>query len=291
MQTLFQNINERVMSLVQDVEVLLNKHSRLLKMDSGGYGLLIVRVDGDYKYGKLDEVGRRLQSKIISEFNKLESLLLVILREQAKESQRNLEKHLQKIRRTIEHECTHKASIEDVVHEVNVAALKIVELTRSLYASSSDITILVPDTNALVFNPNIEAWKIPGSDIFKVVVVPVVFMELDQLKITHRNEDVRNKANKLIRKFQEYRRRGRLTDGVPIIKDKMYLQALAVEPDLDNSLPWLDKNNDDDRFIASAIEVFRKNPASPVTLLTSDINLQNKAEYAYIPCESPPASI
>jgi predicted ribonuclease YlaK len=65
--------------------------------------------------------------------------------------------------------------------------------------------------------------------------------------------------------------------------------ALAIEPDLTKSLPWLDKENADDRIIADFLEVMRVNPRSPVVLVTRDINFQNKAEFAHLPfCEPPP---
>jgi hypothetical protein len=54
------------------------------------------------------------------------------------------------------------------------------------------------------------------------------------------------------------------------------------------SLTWLDPTNRDDQFIASTIEVIRQNPRSRVTIVTRDINLQNKAELARLPFVEPP---
>jgi hypothetical protein len=45
--------------------------------------------------------------------------------------------------------------------------------------------------------------------------VPGVVRELDEHKV-HRNASVRAKANRIARQIGEYRRRGRLTDGVPL---------------------------------------------------------------------------
>ncbi len=50
----------------------------------------------------------------------------------------------------------------------------------------------------------------------------------------------------------------------------------------------LKENNNDDRFLASILEVMRYNIKSEVYLITSDINLQNKAEYSMIPFLEPP---
>jgi len=55
------------------------------------------------------------------------------------------------------------------------------------------------------------------------------------------------------------------------------------------SLSWLDPTNRDDQFVASTIEVIRQYPRSAVTIVTGDINLQNKAELARLPfVEAPP---
>jgi hypothetical protein len=52
---------------------------------------------------------------------------------------------------------------------------------------------------------------------------------------------------------------------------------------MDRSLPWLDPENRDDRLIATTIEVMRTHPRSPVVLVSTDINAQNKAEHAELP--------
>jgi predicted ribonuclease YlaK len=54
------------------------------------------------------------------------------------------------------------------------------------------------------------------------------------------------------------------------------------------TLPWLDAANDDDRLLASFLEVMRQFPHSAVLLVTRDINLQNKAEFANVCFIEPP---
>ena len=112
--------------------------------------------------------------------------------------------------------------------------------------------------------------------------------ELDKLKVNHRSESVRQKTEQLIRRIKEYRRRGPLRSGVPIVKGRVTLSAEPIEPNMDRSLPWLDPNSTDDRILASVIEVMRNSPGSPVALVTRDINLQNKAEFAAVPVLEPP---
>lgn len=53
-------------------------------------------------------------------------------------------------------------------------------------------------------------------------------------------------------------------------------------------LPWLDPTNNDDRFLASVVEIARENTRCVVAIVTGDINLQNKARFARMPfCEPP----
>jgi hypothetical protein len=81
----------------------------------------------------------------------------------------------------------------------------------------------VPDTNALIFNPDIEKWEFDDMRQFTVVLTPPVLSELDTLKIKSPGvETVREKSVKVINKIKEYRRRaanasGKLTDGIVLV--------------------------------------------------------------------------
>jgi predicted ribonuclease YlaK len=109
------------------------------------------------------------------------------------------------------------------------------------------------------------------------------------LKVNHRNADVREKAEGLVRRIKGYRDRGSLRDGVPLKQGVSRVRSVAVEPDFDASLPWLDPSHADDRLVATFIEVMRRNPRSPVVLVTRDLNLQNKMEFARLPFMEPPS--
>ena len=163
-----------------------------------------------------------------------------------------------------------------------------VGLLEHLPGVSEEEVILVPDTNALIYNPSIEAWEFQGFARFCIILTPTVISELDQLKVTHRNPEVRSKAEKLIRQIKEYRRRGNLLEGVALRRGVRELRTIAAEPLLSESLPWLQAENMDDRLIASVIEIMRAHPRSEVHLVSRDLNAQNKAEYARILYLEPP---
>jgi len=119
-------------------------------------------------------------------------------------------------------------------------------------------------------------------------LIPTVLSELDELKVNHRNEAVRSKADTLIHQIKEYRRRGKLADGVPLNNGISSIVSIAAEPIMNESLPWFDPNNKDDRILASLLELIQIYPNSPIILVSRDINIQNKAEFAHFPFVEPP---
>ena len=52
-----------------------------------------------------------------------------------------------------------------------------------------------------------------------------------------------------------------------------------------NTISWLDPGSQDDRIIASVLFLQTRHPNSSVVLITGDINLQNKADAAFIEVE------
>jgi len=165
---------------------------------------------------------------------------------------------------------------------------KQVNMLQRLFDGSSGKITLVPDTNALLYNSSLDKWRFKEYVHFVLLLLPTVMSELDKLKIEHRNEDVRKKSESLIRQIKEFRRRGKLFDGVTLAKGVSEIASIAIEPKMDESLPWLDPANNDDRLLAGVIEVMRQRPHSPVILITRDINLTNKADFARVPVIDPP---
>jgi len=138
--------------------------------------------------------------------------------------------------------------------------------------------VVVPDTMAIIQLPRLSVLQFPKEDTL-VVLVPTVLRELDRHKVGSRSPALGAKARKAIRRIKEYRRRGNLLHGVPDSK-RVRVGAVATEPAAPQYLSWLDPLHDDDRLIASTLHVAALNFSSPVFLLTSDVNLQNKATFA-----------
>ncbi len=150
-----------------------------------------------------------------------------------------------------------------------------------LYANSEDKEIVViPDTNALIQKPQPKDYKyLTNSEQLTIIILPTVLSELDELKIKTTNPDFQKKVRSVIKRLKGYRNQGNLIDGVTLEKS-IKLKMIASEPNFDSTLSWLDRENNDDRIIASALEIQRDKPSSVVCLITSDINLQNKSEMA-----------
>lgn len=153
--------------------------------------------------------------------------------------------------------------------------------TLRIYSTPGDKEVIViPDTNALIQEADPKTYKtLTGSDKLTIIFLPTILSELDELKIKSSNPDFQKKVKSVITRLKGYRQQGNLIEGVTVEKT-IKLKMVASEPNFDKTLSWLDRENNDDRIIASALEIQRDNPSSAVCLVTSDINLQNKTEMA-----------
>ncbi len=289
MHSITDELRLRVEGLKQDAHKLFTAHSVIRPHRdnpfSGGVSIHL----GSHYWEELPVEGQRVASKLRDEYDRLADLLGVLLRTQDKGTLRELEQGRKRLRQWIDQSGDH--SFKNGQEAADAFASELDEqlgLLEKLYDWREGEHVYVPDTNALILHPKIEDWSFDESPRFTLVLMPTVLAELDKHKVNDRNQAVRDKAKQLVRQLMEYRRRGSLSSGVVIRKDKITLRTLAVEPDFESTLPWLDRVNADDRILAGFIEVMRQHPRCPVFLVTGDINLTNKADYAGLPCVPPP---
>jgi hypothetical protein len=159
----------------------------------------------------------------------------------------------------------------------------------SIAARAGDKTLrLVPDTNALLRNPSVEDYAaVIGSANYMVHIVTPVLGELDDLKDRGRSPDVREKAEKVVRRLKGFRDRGSLAEGVKVAGN-ISLRLEHREVGTRSVLSWLDPDVPDDRILAAALRLQSDHPAGVVILITLDINLQNKADAVGLPYAEPP---
>ena len=166
-------------------------------------------------------------------------------------------------------------------------AERFMEILAIIEAGGPMPPMLIPDTNAIAGNPDPTQYRaITGDRSFIFLLLPTVLAELDELKNTHRNPDFREKVNRAITRVKGWRKQGTLRNGVTVDKT-ITVKAVAIEPDMQDTLTWLDKENRDDRIIASVLAIQSSYPNARVVLITGDVNLLNKADLARIETSEP----
>ncbi len=170
-------------------------------------------------------------------------------------------------------------------------AKKLSVFRQLLAASTVPEFVLVPDTNALLKSADPSHYaEIIDSSTFRFAIVPTVLHELDALKRNRANQPLGEKAEKAIRFIKGFRKQGSGLDGV-IVSKTINVQMIPTEPRMNELPKWLDSENQDDRIIGSVLEIQCAQPSAIVVLVTDDLNLQNKAEMAFLPwAELPEAS-
>lgn len=289
MNTVYDNLKLMATEIKSKIEILILKYSGIKPINKPGDTYIFMSPLGNNAWSQLNAEGIRLQSELLEEYQRFSAIVKALLTKQSDKTLKVFGTYENMINSIIEqNEVTWYKNAEEAFGTALHALDTQIGFIDRLASMITETTI-IPDTNALLFNPELESWKFNDTPKFTIILVPMVLSELDHIKEDYKNDKLRHKAEKLIRKFKEYRRRGPLTKGVTVVKELITIQAIALEPDFNNSLPWLDAQRNDDQIIASVIEVMRLRPRSPVFLVTRDINLQNKAELASIPFVEPPS--
>lgn len=240
-----------------------------------------------YYWSDLPAEAHALQSRALAEYRRFADTLSVLLREIPDDRLAQFREDTARVIHFINRDASSYATPRRVLDETVQALRRQVELMDGLY-SASTTTMLVPDTNALYWNTALDTWRLPWvSEAFVVVLTPTVLKEIDVHKTDERRSSRREKAERFARQVDEYRRRGPLLQGATLAAGISTIRAIAVEPKMSDSLPWLDPASQDDRLLASVIEVMRLNPHASVIVVTRDINFQNKLEFARVPFVSP----
>lgn len=143
--------------------------------------------------------------------------------------------------------------------------------------------VVVPDTNVLLRNQELQSWAVTlVVESYTVLLVPGVLGELDEQKLNHRNPDVRAKAKTFSNRIRGWRNQGSLTTGVRV-QGNVFIRVVARDPDLKNTLSWLDPAVADDRILASVLEWQLATPMTAVELWTGDSVMLAKADEAGVP--------
>lgn len=269
-----ERILNKLTDLIDEIPIKYRQSSR------GG----VVIIAPKHYWSELNASQKSIQINLKRDYNKISELLSLFFQNGPQDLSYKFEQADKAVRRWIEFESGWFISTDKEKNKIKLREHfnELFELIDILDVHNTQSLILVPDTNSLIRNCDPNSYKnVISNEKFSFVLIPTVLKELDELKILHRNEKVRDKAKKAITRIKGWRNQGSLIDGVTVNKT-ITVQTIASEPDMTNTLSWLDKDNSDDRIVAKLLEIQIEFPASRVILVTGDINLQNKAEAAMI---------
>lgn len=236
-----------------------------------------------HRWGPPKEGAQRYFGEARQAWQSLHELVAQAVRRSAPERLSRLESTDKLLRSIVEQDDswhgTPGKTLEQIGERVDRTLQEVSQLLAELPSAHGDGgRLLVPDTNALLYKPDLESWR-PPEGVWTVVLVPQVLRELDALKM---RRDVGEKATGVIRRVKEYARRGDTFGGVPIA-GSLRLREVAIDPDITDTLPWLRAGHGDDELLASVLELRCEDLNAVVALATRDRNLQNKARLGRCP--------
>ena len=282
--TMLDTLRARAHQISEVAVRLLEEFSGMHPRSTPNDPIVLISPAGDQSWDDLPPGGKQIQARLLPEVDRFAELLQTLTQNLPIGAQQDMRGSLKAMRSAIEQNGpTWWKTSNEAVRGFRELIESIIKVLDDYSGGSSGAVLAIPDTNALLGNPDIEHWQFEGDRSFTVILTPTVLSELDRHKVNHKNEQVRDKALTLVRKIKEYRRRGPLNVGATVVKDRISLRAVAAEPNMSKGLSWFDSTNADDRFLAAALEIMRENLGAVVYIVTSDINMQNKAEMAGIP--------
>lgn len=261
----------------------LIENSKIKKRFDGNSDILVM--GPEYHWDFSDKSNRPLQLSIKKKFLSLREKIQLFFLNSPESIRDDLEEILTSISSSVEQEPSWDVP-SSTAEAKEIFSSYINDLKNYLEPfKHSDLNkiVLVPDSNSLIIKPDFQDYtSIAKQQDFTIALVPTVLSELDKLKTIHRDNEFRGKVLSVINRIKGLRKQGSLLNGVKVYKT-ITVKMIATEPDFNNTLGWLDSGINDDRIIASSFELQRQYPSETVIIVTSDINLQNKAEMADLP--------
>jgi len=281
MSSKVDRIRSRLGAVIDRLSVLLHQLP-VEYIDNNGP--VVILGAPEYHYGNLSDAQRASQVKLKRDYESLFELLRAYLRQAPEALLRQFKTADDDFRKWLELKrnwsLTRDAAKNEVAFRAEVK--KFEAILSVLSAVGKPETLLVPDTNSLILQPEpVQYSTIAGQPTFTLALMPTVLAELDHLKTEHRNQTVRDKALKVLSRIKGWRQQGSLVEGV-IVDKTITIWSVHGEPDMKHTLSWLDKDVPDDRILASVLELEVQYPAARVVLVTRDFNLLNKADAALI---------
>lgn len=270
---------------VSDIDYDPHKVERM----SRELGVAILTVIPDCTWKGLDDEGRRRQRLALDRWMALFEEIQLLFSGDSEKVRNSLEKAGGRVKQWLDRsgrDFSVPRTVEEAKSKFREHVAPIFNLLSPFQLEGA--LIVVPDTNVFLRNQDIQSWAPTlGTEKFTVLLVPGVLAEMDEHKVNHRVETVRDKARRFSSRIKGWRNQGSLAEGVRV-QGNIFVKVAAREPDFDKTLSWLDPAIVDDRILASILEYQRLNPMADVRLLSGDSVMLTKADEACIPTDDVP---
>lgn len=282
--------------LRRDLEEIVSLSDRLLEVSAIKYdpdkvgrlsremGVAILAIVPDATWKPLDDEGRRRQRTVLDYWARWIEKVRLLFTGDAGGPKRELDEAAECVAKWLDR-TEQDFSVPNTLPEASAVFRKHVKPLFDLLApfQMDGPLVVVPDTNVILRNQDFPSWVgTVGTAAFTVLLVPGVLGELDEQKTNHRVPEVREKARSFSNRVKGWRNQGSLSVGVRV-EGNIFVRVAAREPNLEQTLSWLDPRVVDDRIIASVLEWQRTNPTSAVQLLSGDSVMLAKADEAGVP--------
>lgn len=279
MSTIIAKVTERLQEIADSFSILLRKIP-VNRLERSGGGVVIIAPE--FWFEDLSPEQKNQQIGLVKRYDHTFELIQLLFSGSPPDVHRDIKDADSHLRKWLQLDSNWSISLDRDHNEVEFrkAFAEFEKLVAVLAATPTTEVIVVPDTNVLLdHRMPTEFRRLVGREEFTILLLPTILAELDSLKVNHRNESVRDKAKSVIRFIKGWRNQGSLISGIKIHKT-ITVRTVPTEPRASYFPSWLDKENSDDRVIASVLQVSAENPTAELLLVTGDINLQNKAEFA-----------
>ena len=211
---------------------------------------VVVIGSADYGWGKDTPTVVNRRMELLRSLSDIEVQVRGIFPNATPDVVERLNESFEAIRRWVERDGTSDWSVPATIEKAQEVAAAwfddLVDLLEVVRGDGAAVTYLVPDTNALIANPDLATYSRAIHEAsFEVVLLPAVLSELDKLK-DRGGQDVARKAQAFIRRVKGLRDKGRLPDGVALTRS-ITVRAVSREVDPSRVLEWLDPTVMDDR--------------------------------------------
>lgn len=184
METTIGNIVNQLNSLQTEMSDLLLNHSIIYQIHHDDD--FMVYFGSHYGYKQLQPEFVSVQDHLYKKFSLQMEINMNLLVDSSERHKQNSKKLMDNIKGILNQEKTYSRNVQDENKKLIEYFTELKEIVENLYPVISIEPILIPDTNALYANPEIESWTFVEFDSFTLAITPIVLADLDRHKIEHR---------------------------------------------------------------------------------------------------------